>query len=302
MGVTEVDTVGQVMAKKEGGQSLRGKAKPRFHLHSQLRKTKICNFHLRGACQFGDECAFAHTSTELQPTPDLSKTQLCAAFASGGCTQEDCSYAHGEEELRAASVPFKNTMCLWNRKGKCRKGEMCLFAHSADELCSEAVPSKKGMSGKEHNFFKYAEPMKVEPNGIFMRAPRAHVPNVPNVPAVKASLRTPPGPPGLPPRSAGDHGELARGMKKGSQMDSKSAPDWEGKLLHEDIQHIQNQIAALSMSLLAASARARTGAAKNGDQHNPQTNGQRQHDAYPAVAAYGQGSREASYLHRQAME
>merc|ERR1719265_1428586 len=51
----------------------------------------------------------------------------------GNCDAESCSFAHGVEELRL-SPNFKNKMCKWFGKGKCRNGADCAFAHGAEEL------------------------------------------------------------------------------------------------------------------------------------------------------------------------
>lgn len=104
-------------------------------LHTQLRKTRICMYHLRGACQYNDDCAFAHTMAEINDTPDLSKTRLCKVFLNeGNCPDPECSFAHGEEELRSTNMFFKKTLCMWNEKGKCRNGDQCRFAHGSVEL------------------------------------------------------------------------------------------------------------------------------------------------------------------------
>jgi len=103
-------------------------------LHKQLRKTKFCMFHLQGACQFGKDCAFAHSVTEMNGTPDLRKTQMCKAFLEGNCEDPACNYAHGEAELRSTDMFFKKSLCIWNEKGKCRNGSQCRFAHGLTEL------------------------------------------------------------------------------------------------------------------------------------------------------------------------
>jgi len=239
MGSIELNP-GQQAGSKDGKGS--GSKKSCSHLHWQLRKTKICNFYPRGACQYAEECAFAHTSKELQPTPDLTKTQLCQAFFSGGCTQHDCSYAHGENELRAARAPFKNTLCLWNKRGKCRNGELCRFAHSTDELCSPASPA---LSVKPLETIKRHEPMKVEPT-MLMGASQA---------LETARVHAPPGLP--PPFSPGVRGlhTVEEGLRS---VQEPVLLDRDGSLLYEDIKHIRDQIKCLSMAVLAASTRSRT--------------------------------------------
>jgi len=104
-------------------------------LQTQLRKTKLCMYFLRGACQYGRECAFAHTVSELQATPDLRKTRLCVDFVEGrGCTNDECSFAHGEAELRSTDLFYKKSLCIWHEKGRCRNGDQCRFAHGLEEL------------------------------------------------------------------------------------------------------------------------------------------------------------------------
>lgn len=108
--------------------------KQRAGLHRQLVKTKFCMYHLKGTCQYGSACSFAHSNSELQSTPDLWKTRLCKAYAEGGCTDPDCSFAHGEGELRSTDIFFKKTLCIWHQKGKCRDGDRCRYAHGISEL------------------------------------------------------------------------------------------------------------------------------------------------------------------------
>jgi len=128
-----------------GGSVAQGEQ--RSCLTSQLRKTKICVYHLKGACQYGNSCAFAHSCLELQSVPDLRKTRLCLAFERGGCNDEDCSFAHGEDDLRSTNLFYKKTLCIWNQKGKCRNGNQCRFAHGTMELrTSQGGPGSAGAS------------------------------------------------------------------------------------------------------------------------------------------------------------
>jgi len=120
-------------------------------LHKQLRKTKFCMFHLQGACQFGKDCAFAHSVTEMNGTPDLRKTQMCKAFLEGNCEDPACNYAHGEAELRSTDMFFKKSLCIWNEKGKCRNASQCRFAHGLAELHSHqgGLPIKISHNNQE---------------------------------------------------------------------------------------------------------------------------------------------------------
>eukprot|EP00929_Paragymnodinium_shiwhaense_P000646 TRINITY_DN100892_c0_g1_i1.p1 TRINITY_DN100892_c0_g1~~TRINITY_DN100892_c0_g1_i1.p1 ORF type:complete len:418 (-),score=101.88 TRINITY_DN100892_c0_g1_i1:314-1567(-) len=127
---------------RPSGEAADGRSR-RACLHTQLRKTKICMYHLRGCCQYGEDCAFAHSCNELQGIPDLSKTRLCKAVLAGSsCDNPECHFAHSEEELRSTNLFFKKTLCIWNEKGKCRNGDQCRFAHGSEELrgaCAKAA-------------------------------------------------------------------------------------------------------------------------------------------------------------------
>jgi hypothetical protein len=146
-------------------------------LHRQLHKTKFCTYYLKGACHYGDECAFAHNCTELQVMPDLRKTRVCKAFLEDGCSDPDCTFAHGEEELISTGLFHKKSLCKWNEKGKCRNGDQCRFAHGAVELRGDVVASAAAVkasptppaakaaakNSRQQAKTKEAEPMKVIP-------------------------------------------------------------------------------------------------------------------------------------------
>eukprot|EP00929_Paragymnodinium_shiwhaense_P052792 TRINITY_DN2643_c0_g1_i1.p1 TRINITY_DN2643_c0_g1~~TRINITY_DN2643_c0_g1_i1.p1 ORF type:complete len:565 (+),score=108.15 TRINITY_DN2643_c0_g1_i1:168-1862(+) len=70
-----------------------------------FQKTKMCKFHILGACARGTNCLFAHDEAELNPLPDLSRTKLCKTLiATGRCDDPNCRYAHREEELKESPV------------------------------------------------------------------------------------------------------------------------------------------------------------------------------------------------------
>merc|ERR1712151_1183760 len=56
-----------------------------LQIKQQLHKTKMCTFFMKGKCAFGADCAFAHSSSELQRNPDLAKTRLCYDFFRQRC-------------------------------------------------------------------------------------------------------------------------------------------------------------------------------------------------------------------------
>ena len=64
-----------------------------------LYKTEICRlFEDNGFCQFGDDCIFAHGSSELRPLPKHPKykTEICRAFWElGQCSYgKRCNFLH----------------------------------------------------------------------------------------------------------------------------------------------------------------------------------------------------------------
>ncbi|CAK9040917.1 unnamed protein product [Durusdinium trenchii] len=64
-------------------------------------KTKMCKFHILGACTKGVSCKFAHQKEELQELPDLACTKLCKMLIStGSCDDPNCRYAHNRTELK----------------------------------------------------------------------------------------------------------------------------------------------------------------------------------------------------------
>lgn len=73
----------------------------------QFHKTKLCAFFRKGNCAYGAHCAYAHSRTELQRKPDLTKTQLCSNFFRQGRFDQACRFAHGYDELRSSDDVYK---------------------------------------------------------------------------------------------------------------------------------------------------------------------------------------------------
>jgi len=76
-------------------------------LSTHMKKTKLCDFHKEGRCKYGASCAFAHSSDELNDMPDLRKTRICRAFTQGNCSNLDCKFAHGAEELKISELSYR---------------------------------------------------------------------------------------------------------------------------------------------------------------------------------------------------
>jgi len=102
----------------------------------QFRKTRLCRYHMEGCCWNGGACRFAHSDSELQGGPDLTKTSVCTAWMAGSCPFEarDCPFAHGSKELRCTRLYFKTAVCKDFMDGTCTAGDLCRFAHGAHEL------------------------------------------------------------------------------------------------------------------------------------------------------------------------
>ena len=69
---------------------------------AELFKTELCPRWLKGCCEFGEDCKFAHGEEELRPCErhEAYKTMLCKKFGNGYCRHgKRCRYAHGAEEL-----------------------------------------------------------------------------------------------------------------------------------------------------------------------------------------------------------
>uniref|UniRef100_A0A7S4RH41 C3H1-type domain-containing protein n=1 Tax=Alexandrium monilatum TaxID=311494 RepID=A0A7S4RH41_9DINO len=62
----------------------------------------MCTFHMKGRCDKGKDCNFAHSRTEMMPLPNLYRTRLCSNLWSHGyCLNKDtCPFAHRRQELR----------------------------------------------------------------------------------------------------------------------------------------------------------------------------------------------------------
>jgi hypothetical protein len=100
-----------------------------------FNKTKMCKFHIIGACSKGPLCPFAHSKVEMRALPDLTCTKLCKALIETGvCNNKDCTYAHNKVELRTTSTYHKTKLCRFSLMGHCALGSKCNFAHTADEL------------------------------------------------------------------------------------------------------------------------------------------------------------------------
>jgi hypothetical protein len=120
--------------KKNNRRKDNGKV-PEKSLVTPLYKTRLCNFHMMGACHRGAGCSYAHGEQDLRPSPDFERTSVCPTMLKKGfCDKQHCRYAHNAEELRTQAGLLKTKMCNFYMKGLCVVGQACRFAHSKEEL------------------------------------------------------------------------------------------------------------------------------------------------------------------------
>lgn len=62
----------------------------------------------KGLCKKETNCTFAHGDKELRGLPNFKKTRLCIPFKNGTCPKasSDCKYAHGEGEIRKLAYDY----------------------------------------------------------------------------------------------------------------------------------------------------------------------------------------------------
>lgn len=136
-------------------------------------KSKMCTFFLKGSCNNGANCTYAHDEAELgspqgagkgfgkqaAPQPGwgvplltFKKTKVCTHFLAGTCHKAAaCTFAHGEHELgmpQGAPATFgqqagpamggggfkKTKLCKHYEEGFCPRGDSCSFAHGEEQL------------------------------------------------------------------------------------------------------------------------------------------------------------------------
>lgn len=104
---------------------------------------------MKGNCNRGAGCYFAHSQKELREPPSLKKTKLCGLFMKGQCgLGERCSYAHGERELRNTDQFYKTAICRAFLNGDCSRGDSCRFAHGTEEIRTPTLTLPQKLEGE----------------------------------------------------------------------------------------------------------------------------------------------------------
>jgi len=77
-------------------------------LKKLCKKTKMCRFVAKAACNRGEDCLFAHSVEDLAAMPDLSRTKMCRTLrVTGNCTDPYCAFTHSKTEMRTALAKGK---------------------------------------------------------------------------------------------------------------------------------------------------------------------------------------------------
>lgn len=111
-----------------------------------LWKTFLCREFPHGRCRFSImDCSFAHGEDDLRPSPDMTRTSVCPIMLKRGvCTKPGCRYAHDSTELRQDDRILKTQLCkFFMSEGGCIVGKACRFAHGPHELCASEADVKR---------------------------------------------------------------------------------------------------------------------------------------------------------------
>eukprot|EP00928_Gymnodinium_smaydae_P067132 TRINITY_DN50073_c0_g1_i1.p2 TRINITY_DN50073_c0_g1~~TRINITY_DN50073_c0_g1_i1.p2 ORF type:complete len:209 (+),score=33.44 TRINITY_DN50073_c0_g1_i1:77-703(+) len=108
----------------------------------------------------------AKTSKALSVGEDWKqrKTRLCMFQREGRCTRgEACTFAHTAQELRPKLDFFKTQLCAGYRRGHCDQGRSCRFAHGPEELRLEPRRDADLLSGPEKKLHGLAARAPIAP-------------------------------------------------------------------------------------------------------------------------------------------
>merc|ERR1712150_269472 len=123
----------------------------------ELFKTRLCETFMKGFCQFGEKCNFAHGKHELQ---SKNGRNILLNAKNGGSTSfkrrfEDSSGRSGGSRGKDPNL-FKTQLCAAHMKGRCQFGDGCNFAHGQSELRRPGTSSftRGGRSGSSRVKFE----------------------------------------------------------------------------------------------------------------------------------------------------
>ena len=134
---------GEGKGKRRGKSRQRGKSRDRSKSQgrggSKTRGRKMCEYHKRGACRYGENCRNSHGSTSRGSSRGSKGSKGSrTSQRSGGSNRSSRSGGSGKPDKKKPLTDAQKAKiaCRNYKKGKCRFGDSCKYMHS--------VPSAPG--------------------------------------------------------------------------------------------------------------------------------------------------------------
>ena len=162
-----------------------------------LFKTQLCrHFEQKGFCNMGENCSFAHGTEELKEAPPGSvPTQSYNSYS--GYSQQPKSYTPSYGGATDSSRYYKTVLCKhFEQTGQCQFGVNCKFAHGEAEL--KPTPIGGSNTGATQNSFPTPSPYgnyyTQQPAGYygFDTNTQAYPPQTPTMPFDTSAAATTP--------------------------------------------------------------------------------------------------------------
>ena len=115
---------------------------PRPKPAKENAKTSLCKaFAATGECKFGDQCTYAHGAEELRRKQRSKIDKPCWWFNKGGCSKSDadCIYQHVIDPSLRKPIHLQHP-CVWmhlRSTGSCRNGRSCGGDHDYELTAEE---------------------------------------------------------------------------------------------------------------------------------------------------------------------
>ena len=114
---------------------------------NKKRYTKMCEFFLRGYCQNGNQCNFAHHESQLRWSEPKLTTKLCHNMIQFGSCEygDECRLSH---DMNAASeTPEALIICPHWLRDRCYHGPTCVHLHGASTEPTEELYEREDNDG-----------------------------------------------------------------------------------------------------------------------------------------------------------
>ncbi|CAE6919934.1 bioC [Symbiodinium sp. KB8] len=120
-----------------GAEELGMPLSPRLEEMGPNAKKTLCKFWLQGTCTKGSSCTFAHGDQELVSTAPVST--LWQGLMQRRSAAVSTAPLQGSWRAPSAGVSSKRTICKFWEQGLCTKGDNCTFAHGEEEIGAPLV-------------------------------------------------------------------------------------------------------------------------------------------------------------------